>query len=70
MAAVEPVLEGVGQGDDGDVGGGVQDIVGGAGAAAAAADQADLDGVAAGGVDAGRKQRRRQPRRWPRRWWS
>jgi hypothetical protein len=49
-------LEEVADGDDLDALGGLQDVLGGAGAPAAAADQADLDGVGALGVDAPRGQ--------------
>jgi len=50
-AAVKPVLENVAQGMNLDVGSGMQDIVGGAGAASPAADQANFDHFAAGRVD-------------------
>ncbi len=53
-AALEAVLEDVAEGVELDVvggAGGLADVLGGAGAAAAAADQADLDRVAAGGVN-------------------
>src|SRR5260370_34198610 len=49
-AAVKPILEDVAQGVDFDVGGGVEHVVGGAGAPAAATDQAHLDEIAAGRV--------------------
>ena len=48
---VDPVLEGVGHGDELGAGVGLESLLGGAAAAAAAADQADLDGAAAAGVD-------------------
>ena len=50
QALLEPVLEGVGHGDELDVRVGGERLGGGAGAAAAAADQADAQHVAAGRV--------------------
>ncbi len=50
-AVVEPVLEGVGHGDELGAGVGGEGLLGRAGASAAAADQADLDRAAAGGMD-------------------
>ena len=52
-AILEPVLEDVAERDDRHAPGGVEDVVGGAGAAAAAADQADLDRVGTGGMNVG-----------------
>ena len=51
QAVVEPVVEDVAHGDELDVLVGVQGLLGRPGAAAAAADQADLERVAAGGVN-------------------
>ena len=48
---VEPVLEGVGHGDELGAGVGRERLLGRAAAPAAAADQADLDRAAAGGMD-------------------
>ena len=50
-AVVEPILEGVGHGDELGVGIGGECLLGGAAAPAAAADESDLDRVAAGGMD-------------------
>ena len=63
---VDPILEGVGHGDELGAGVGGERLLGRAGAPAAAADQTDLDRAAAGGVDqgdgqAGRDRRRRCP---------
>src|SRR5262249_12660165 len=56
-AAVLVLLEVVADGDDLDALGRLQDVLAGALAASAAADEADLDGVAAGGIDtAGRQE--------------
>ncbi len=51
QARLQAVLEGVGHGDQLDVGVGRQCLLGRPGAAAAAADEADAQQVAAGGVD-------------------
>src|SRR5262249_35999057 len=59
-ALLEAVLEGVAQSDDGDALGSLQPALAGAPAAAAAADDADLDLVVTRGVDAAGEQRRRQ----------
>src|SRR6185312_9260754 len=48
-ASFEAIHEGVAHGDEFDVGVGAEGLLGGAGAAAAAADQADAEQVAAGG---------------------
>ena len=50
---VDPVLEGVGHGDELGAGVGREGLLGRAAAPAAAADQADLDRAAAGGMDHG-----------------
>ena len=60
---VEPILEGVGHGDELDAGVGGEGLLGRAGASAAAADQADLDRAAAGGMDQGNGQAGRDRRR-------
>ena len=62
--AVDPVRTQVAEGDDLDAGPAVQAVDGRARSPAAAADDADLDGVRALGEDAGHAgQRRRQRRR-------
>ena len=53
---VEPILEGVGHGDELGAGVGGEGLLGRAAASAAAADQADLDRAAAGGMDQGNGQ--------------
>ena len=55
--------EGVGHGDELGAGVGGEGLLGRAGASAAAADQADLDRAAAGGVDQGNRQAGRNRRR-------
>ncbi len=57
-AVFQAILEYVAEGDNGYALGGVKDVVGGALAATAAADEADLDHVRAGGVDVGRQGQR------------
>ncbi len=52
QAAFEPVAKGVGHGHQLDVAGGGQGLIGGAGSAAAAADQRDLDLVVTGRMSA------------------
>ena len=56
QALLEPILEGVGHGDELGAAVGGEGLLGRAGAAAAAADQADLDRAAAGGMDHGNKE--------------
>ena len=51
-AAVQPVLEGIGHGDEFGVPGGAEGLIGRAGAPAAAPDQGNIQTVAAGGVRA------------------
>ena len=52
-AALDAVGEGVAHGDELDVRVGAEGLAGGAGATTAAADQADFEGIAAGGMDGG-----------------
>jgi hypothetical protein len=55
-ALVEPILEGVGHGDELGVGVGGERLLGRAAAPAATADEPDLDRIAAGGMDQGSGQ--------------
>ena len=55
-AVIKPILKRVGHGDELGAGVGGEGLVGRAGAATAAANQADLDGAAAGGMDQGNCQ--------------
>ena len=59
-AGLEALVEDVGHGDEADVLAGVHGVDGGLGAAPAAADQADADDVAAGGVGAAFERERAQ----------
>ncbi len=61
-AIVEPILEGVGHGDELGVGVGGERLLGRAAASATTADEPDLDRVAAGGMDQGSGQASRERR--------
>ena len=65
QALLEPILEGIGHGDELDVGVGGERLGGRAGAPVAAADQADPENVAAGRVDRGQRWPVSQRRPWP-----
>src|SRR5208283_5162753 len=64
-AAIDAELESIAESHDLDVRGRVQDIVGGTGAPAATADQADLDDVVAGRMDVGQQAQVCRHRRSP-----